>query len=570
MDDMRIFAKLRLAGLAALLGMVLVGAVGAFTAMRLDHLTHRIADEAMNPIAQLGRINELMEANLRELLGAANHNPSLGAAKYHDHPPTMHLDGIEANIRRISESWAAYEASQTLDAALVKAYQEKRAMFIQDGLRKGMEMARAGQFEELAIHVTVSALPLFRSAKDDAERLYQLHDALGRQLEDEAVSLKQTSFLLLGGGVVIISIVVVAVMTLIARGITLPMAQVVGALGRLAEGDVAHEVPGGTRKDELGDVSRAADVLRRNEIKRRELERQAEADRAAREERAARISRLTQEFDSRVVDVIGNVASAVATLEHSAQSMSSVSDQTTRQAGAVAAASEEASSNVQTVAAASEELSASSNEIASQVVKASEIAQTAATEASATDELVQGLSESAARIGDVVDLINTIASQTNLLALNATIEAARAGDAGKGFAVVANEVKHLATQTGKATQEIGTQITAVQTKTEQAVRAIRAIGAIIEEMNQISSAIATAVEEQGAATQEIARNIAEAHSGTAEVARHIGGVTEGARESSASAKDVLDAAQGLNLQSQALRSVVDAFLAGVRDDGAAA
>jgi methyl-accepting chemotaxis protein len=251
-------------------------------------------------------------------------------------------------------------------------------------------------------------------------------------------------------------------------------------------------------------------------------------------------------------------------MQSTASAMSSTAEQTTRQSGIVAAAAEEASANVQTVAAASEQLATSIHEISRQVNQSAKVAADAAQQSVTTNELMIGLAQSAQRIGEVVNLINNIASQTNLLALNATIEAARAGDAGKGFAVVANEVKTLANQTGKATGEIAEQVAGVQAATAQAVQAIQGIAVTISEINEISTVIAAAVEQQGAATHEIARNVQQAAEGTHEVTQNISGVALAATETGHSAHSVLTAATGLARESTTLRQVVDAFLDKVR------
>jgi methyl-accepting chemotaxis protein len=274
--------------------------------------------------------------------------------------------------------------------------------------------------------------------------------------------------------------------------------------------------------------------------------------------------KLADDFETNVKAVVESVSASAAEMQGTANSMSSTAEETSRQAVAVAAASEQASANVQTVASSAEELSSSIEEISRQVMQSSKIAEDAVDEAKKADEKVQGLAEAAQKIGDVVNLINNIASQTNLLALNATIEAARAGEAGKGFAVVASEVKSLATQTAKATEEIGDQIGAIQTATSDAVTAIKGISATITQISEISTAIAGAVEEQGAATREIAGSVQQAAAGTQEVSSNISGVTQAATETGSGAVQVLEAASQLSTQSEDLRRQVDAFLIAVR------
>ncbi|EKV29832.1 Methyl-accepting chemotaxis protein [Caenispirillum salinarum AK4] len=351
---------------------------------------------------------------------------------------------------------------------------------------------------------------------------------------------------------------------LIGRGISQPVTAMTGAMARLADGDETTEVPAQGRKDEVGKMAAAVQVFKDNMIRANKLAAEQEKEREAREQRARYIEDLAHRFDSDVSSVLEAVSSASTELSSTAESMSSIAEETTRQATAVAAAADQASTNVQTVASAAEELSSSISEIGRQVNHSAEISRSAAEQAQHTNEVVQGLAESAQRIGDVVAMITDIADQTNLLALNATIEAARAGDAGKGFAVVANEVKSLANQTSKATEDISKQIGGIQGETQKAVEAITTIGKTVNEISEVASAIASAVEEQNAATSEIARNTNEASAGTHDVSSNIAGVTSAADEAGHAATQVMEATGQLSQQSEQLRGVVQEFLTNVR------
>ncbi len=319
------------------------------------------------------------------------------------------------------------------------------------------------------------------------------------------------------------------------------------------------------RRDEFGPVAVALHHFResRAEMERLRVQNE-EAERRAEEERRAMMMKMADDFETSVGQVVDQVSSASTEMEASSQSMTVTAEQTTNQSAAVAAASEQASANVQMVASAAEELSSSISEISRQVSQSSQIASAAVKQAEQTNVKVRGLAEAANRIGEVVALITDIAEQTNLLALNATIEAARAGDAGKGFAVVASEVKNLANQTAKATDEIGTQIGDIQTATKEAVSAIEEITKTIAEIDEVASGIASAVEEQGAATQEIARNVEQAAAGTEEVSNNISGVSQAANDTGAAATEIRSAAGELSQQSETLRSEVGKFLDTVR------
>jgi methyl-accepting chemotaxis protein len=352
---------------------------------------------------------------------------------------------------------------------------------------------------------------------------------------------------------------------LLTRSIVSPVAGLTRSMKSIAGGDLAAEIPGRQRGDEIGAMAGALAVFRDALARNKEMEGEArQREELAEAEKKRAMAALADEFEGKVGGLVRRLSSSSAELEATARSLSSTAEETNVQSASVASAAEQTAANVQAVATATEQLAASAQEIGGQVANAATKSASAVDRARETNGLVSDLSTSAQRIGDVINMIRAIAEQTNLLALNATIEAARAGEAGKGFAVVAAEVKGLADQTAKATEEISSQITGMQGITEKTVTAIAEIAKQIEEMSALSNSVAAAVEEQQAATGEIARNVSEAARGTQEVTANIEQVREASGHTGSASEQLLSSANELSQNASLLEGEVTQFLANVR------
>ena len=560
--------------LASVFGVVLVGAMIGSQVIGNNNVRH--SNQAA--LAQQELVREATEAKLgirgmqlavRDMR-LANNQGDLQKASEILLERSKALDGVVDAMLRLThspENRARMEKLKSTSADYLKGAQQNASVRGEAIAVAATDPVRAAKMsEEGARHVREVTLPLAALLDNLTSEIADVAKHKGEE-EIAAATQEMAASERLGMMVGVCAVLVLIGSWLMSfLTIARPIRALTMAMDKLAGGDFSVVLPGLGRKDEVGGVAAAVEKFKivSEQKAREEAEAKIRQDQAAAAQRKAEMHKLANGFEAAVGEIVDTVSSAATELEASASTLTSTAERAQELTIVVAAASEEASTNVQSVASATEELSSSITEISRQVQESARVASEAVTQARTTTDRVGELSKAAARIGDVVELINTIAGQTNLLALNATIEAARAGEAGRGFAVVASEVKALAEQTAKATGEIGQQISGIQAATQDSVTAISAISNTIEKLSEISSTIAAAVEEQGAATQEISRNVQQAAEGTHQVSSNITDVQRGAGETGSASSQVLSAAQSLSGDSNRLKLEVGKFLDTVR------
>jgi methyl-accepting chemotaxis protein len=485
------------------------------------------------------------------------------------------IEGKDAAEKRLGSLRERIEKTRKSYEALIRSAEE-RALYEQwsaawaeylKGVQDVMQLSRkgAGHFPQDANELLQTKVAKMAQAADPLlQKDIELNNQGAEAETREAAENYTATFRLLLGIIIVAILIAVGAGYYLVRDVSRGIASIVSPMQALGNGELAADVPHRGERTEIGSMADALQIFKEALIAKRAADEAVARDAEAKIERARRVDAITRNFEAMIGEVVETVSSASTELEASAGTLSSTARRGQELATVVAAASEEASTNVQSVASATEELSSSVTEISRRVQDSAQMATAAVEQAGCTNERVNELSRAASRIGDVVELINSIAGQTNLLALNATIEAARAGEAGRGFAVVAAEVKALAEQTAKATDEIGQQVSGIQSATNESVGAIQEIGHAIERLAEVSSAIAAAVEQQGAATLEISRNVQQASIGTQEVSANISDVQRGAVETGSASTQVLSAAKSLAADSTRLKVEVAEFLESVR------
>ncbi len=537
-------------------------ALGLFSVDRLSVVNHDAAQIRNDYLPSVGLLGVINVAAQQYRIQEASHVLSATPQEMNVYETRMTAleEEIAATLARYEREVLSPGREAELYRAFGMAWDEYRAI----GASTLVPLSRA-QDNEAAGH-------LFRGESREAffkatallKDLVDLNTADGRAIADHGEEVYHSGRLWILAALGLAVALCLSAGLFMVRSVTAPIRTLTSTMGRLAQRQLAIPVEGTERGDEIGAMARAVQVFKDGLIEADRLAAAEAEEQRAKQRRNEAVERLVRDFEGTVSGALESVGASAGQLDGTARGMAEVARRTSGEATAASAAAGQTSANVQTVASATEEMASSIHEIGRQVARSTAIAGQAVEQATHSNGMVRGLAETAQKIGEVVQLINNIASQTNLLALNATIEAARAGEAGKGFAVVASEVKNLATQTARATEDIGAQVQAIQAATGGAVTAIQGITDTIAAIDDISTAIAAAVEQQAAATQEISRNVQQAASGTHEVTGNIERVSTAAGETGTAASQVLGAAGDLSRQADTLRHEVERFLIAIK------
>ncbi len=542
---------------AVALLMAVIGVSGWLALGASDDSLQTVLSDRVVPLADLKAVSDLYAVNIVD----AAHKVRAGSVGWE-----AGRADVSRAAKEIGEHWKAYTATKLVDEEARLVEEAKALMGQADAaVAKLSHLMSSRDAEGLVQFAEHELYPAIDPLTETISRLVALQiDVAQAELVRAHDTSVRSRLIMIVAGLAGLA-VIVACLGIVTVSVSRPISRITRTMTALAEGATDIVVPGLGQGDEIGGMAAAVEVFKQNAIEKARLQAEQEAvKRNAEAERRQAMNSLAEQFQTDVSGIVQALTNSAGRMQETSQAMSATAEETSRQAATVACASQQASGNVQTVASAAEELAASIREIGRQMGQSHTVARAAVEEAQQTQLSVRGLALAAEKIGEIVDLINSVAAQTNLLALNATIEAARAGEAGRGFAVVASEVKALAGQTAKATDEIASQINGVRSEIDSTVKAIESITSTIGSLNEIAAATAAAVEEQDAATQEIARNVEQAATGTQEVTSNIGGVTEAAGETGSAAGQVLKAAAELSRQSDALRQFVDGFVARVR------
>ena len=517
-----------------------------------------VYQQRLVPVSQLGRINDLMHSSIEQLTIAVIARPSPSNVQ-------KYIDRVTANLAEIDKLAQQYaqHVSDDADKQLLQQWTAEREALVAKAINPAVKDLKAQAFNDAEDTVLGVAMKRFAAVQQLFEAIVTKELKGAESTRDTADTRHRLTQYLMIAAILLALAIGAVIAVYVDRAVSGPINAMTRAMKQLAGGDHEVRIPGTDRRDEIGLMAEAVAVFKDAMITARREAEQLAAQ-AQKERRQATIEHHLGAFESSVRSALDGLTSSAAEMKATSQRMSATAQETSAQAAAVSTAAEEALANVETVATASEELSSSVAEIGRQVAQATGIAGEAVDEAEQTNKTVEGLAQAAQKIGDIVKLITAIAEQTNLLALNATIEAARAGEAGKGFAVVAAEVKGLANQTAKATEEISAQVAAMQGQTGKVVHAIAHIGGTISTINQIATSIASAVAQQGTATQQIARNVQAAAQRTGAVSSNILGVDQAAATAGTAAAAVLGSAEKLGRQAESLGANVDRFLADIR------